>query len=393
MNLFNRGQCKTYHNPVNLSLNVLIVFIFLSLIALKTFAQVQLPFARISEFKNGQVWDSSDYSRYYYNSMDLLIQTNSKKWHAFTQSWLDVMEYHYLYNSNNDRVYEIRLKYDLFQEKWDTTTRITWKYNNKDLLQSVQYEVLENGWNTFSLDSSFYDSSGKLVKKITYWNDGNDLVPLELKEYVYKANLLDSYYRLWRDTINNKWDSISKDQYVYNIPLKVDTLISYLYVNGTGWENNTMDHIKYNGSNNVELEERYTWNKNLSKYERSSKKTVSFYPDQSINIVLYETWNTNQEVYEDYSRTTYKYPIYNSTFDVENNVDIELFPNPASNYILINWNGPLTVTYEIFTIEGKKITSGMINSQIERINVGNWKKGTYLFRLNWDKSVHQIIIE
>ena len=57
---------------------------------------------------------------------------------------------------------------------------------------------------------------------------------------------------------------------------------------------------------------------------------------------------------------------------------LTLFPNPVHNELTLRLNEPLEsgIGYDVYTIDGKIITSGML-SKTKVLNVNNWQSGIY----------------
>jgi PKD repeat protein len=57
--------------------------------------------------------------------------------------------------------------------------------------------------------------------------------------------------------------------------------------------------------------------------------------------------------------------------------EIKLYPNPADAYFTISVTG--TGTYEVVNLQGKSISSGILNNET-RVNTAGWSEGVYLVR-------------
>jgi len=77
-----------------------------------------------------------------------------------------------------------------------------------------------------------------------------------------------------------------------------------------------------------------------------------------------------------------------STTDVENENRVNIYPNPASNSIRVNvgnFNG--TCTYQIYTVDGKKIQSGKFALNNEDIDISSFPSGYFLIQFKDDKGI------
>lgn len=66
--------------------------------------------------------------------------------------------------------------------------------------------------------------------------------------------------------------------------------------------------------------------------------------------------------------------------------EIVIYPNPAKEYISVETDLTEDTQYNIYTISGKLVLSGIVNSQNKSINLPNLSTGLYLFQLE-NKSV------
>lgn len=73
-----------------------------------------------------------------------------------------------------------------------------------------------------------------------------------------------------------------------------------------------------------------------------------------------------------------------TVIDVESNVEISTYPNPTSSILNIHIDGfkPKSLSYKLFNISGKLITSGTVTDKITKINVNHLQTATYLLKVN-----------
>jgi type IX secretion system substrate protein len=65
---------------------------------------------------------------------------------------------------------------------------------------------------------------------------------------------------------------------------------------------------------------------------------------------------------------------------------IDLYPNPVSDYLLINNKNDRSLDYSIYDISGRRINQGIVNGGSEmKIHTSNLKAGIYFLRLENDK--------
>ncbi len=72
--------------------------------------------------------------------------------------------------------------------------------------------------------------------------------------------------------------------------------------------------------------------------------------------------------------------------DVENMMlfnKINIYPNPANNYVNINFNFDDILFYRLIDISGNEIDKGMLNNYVKKINISRLTEGFYLLELNY----------
>jgi hypothetical protein len=71
------------------------------------------------------------------------------------------------------------------------------------------------------------------------------------------------------------------------------------------------------------------------------------------------------------------------------------YPNPANEYILLDKNGLLETMISLYSMDGKKIMSSMVNSKISHLDISQLEPGSYFLRSENQKGVFskKLIIE
>ena len=101
----------------------------------------------------------------------------------------------------------------------------------------------------------------------------------------------------------------------------------------------------------------------------------------------------NVEGYQWYRYTDYKYYVENSSFADLGNAriggekeeellevsKIEVFPNPANDWISFSKKDELKRAIQIFDFTGKLVWEGSLNSSLD-LEVGDWQKGMYILK-------------
>jgi hypothetical protein len=65
--------------------------------------------------------------------------------------------------------------------------------------------------------------------------------------------------------------------------------------------------------------------------------------------------------------------------------DIRIYPNPASNFINIDYPQDLSgATYEILNLKGQKVAEGVLKENVISLNNNNMPAGEYILRIKKD---------
>ena len=141
------------------------------------------------------------------------------------------------------------------------------------------------------------------------------------------------------------------------------------------------------------MEVLYTWDNNTQvKWAK-----IEYKYDANNNRILYVDylWDSESNTWiEGYTR---KYENYYSTLNVsispvyENQSSISVFPNPATDYIVVE--GAAASLLTVFDFSGHVIHKQAITEESESISVSSWNSGTYLIVLQKgsDKTTKKII--
>jgi hypothetical protein len=63
------------------------------------------------------------------------------------------------------------------------------------------------------------------------------------------------------------------------------------------------------------------------------------------------------------------------------NLNVQVFPNPASEKININWTSEEKVVVEIFDALGRTVYTASLNSGINSVDVSAWESGAYTIHI------------
>ena len=80
-----------------------------------------------------------------------------------------------------------------------------------------------------------------------------------------------------------------------------------------------------------------------------------------------------------------------SVEEVENNVtiNVDLYPNPVSNYIILNTEQYEGLQFQLFSVNGKKLNSGTLMNKETKINMKELAKSTYFLKIQLNNQSFQ----
>ena len=129
----------------------------------------------------------------------------------------------------------------------------------------------------------------------------------------------------------------------------------------------TIDHYLYpNGNNNTDVE-FYKVTNGAHEWLQTPTNDISYTP---------EIW----KFFSKYQKTSA------SVNNIENNSNIELFPNPTQDYIILKSKNIIIEGVQIYNYSGQ-LVSGSLNNQNGKINVAQLKNGIYFLKITDSKHI------
>ena len=96
--------------------------------------------------------------------------------------------------------------------------------------------------------------------------------------------------------------------------------------------------------------------------------------------VIEQFWNSNSQMLENISKRQFlDYGDISGLLDVKGATSI--FPNPANNYINVLVKNDVKSTYQIYDVTGKVLNYGLLNSDVNQINISDLPTGFYFIKL------------
>lgn len=288
-----------------------------------------------------QTWVNSDRSVCAYLPDNKLEKKDYFYWDSGIQDWYNNERADYFYDAN-DRLKEIIFSsFNSIDNEWNPQTRLAYFYNTNN-----QVEVfLTSNWNGAWIPSGHteysYDAFGRVILETESWYDSTTKkwIPSFQNEYEYDAygNMISNTFLPW-DLLSSTFIPEDRLAFEYDI----NTLASDLY----------FPHL---------WEAIFIFNSKLTR----------------IRIFEYEGGSWPEIFYGDF----YYSPIITSIARPLK-YDIRIFPNPASDYILVemlqgNIQGELT----LFNVAGQPLLQQKIHSEHTIIPIQYLPSGNYVIEV------------
>lgn len=269
----------------------------------------------------------------------------SFSWDNALSQWIITGKDEKSYDENN----QLLLNYSF---NWDKTL-IKWVLSSK-----VDYE-------------NSYDSKNKLISVIAY---PNTISEKKKYEYTYStAGVLTSilWYR-WKDY---KWQPQNKTEYNYDsVGNLTERIQSYMGNGDTDWTFSAKYEYKYN--NNFSINQLLL----PSDYIFQGEWVVP--SDFNVIHMIISQTHFPYSLIQDFTMRYYYSPLDVTGINVLETLNTTIFPNPATDFLNIQWNGNQSVlNVEVIDITGKKVFAGMIENN-SKLPIQDYLEGLYLVRIS-----------
>ncbi len=373
-----------------------------------------------------QDWDTIPTTRIikHFDDQHNLVQYLDFLWNAETESWMENVQFFYIYNEANQPI-------DVIQQAWqfDGYENYNWinidhgVYGYNELGQQSSYTYQYVGYETNEWEDSwkqefFYDEKGNNIELIeSYWDGGmSEWTPgLSVSnEYDSNNNIIVNPIKYW-DYNSNNWTNAYKNLFEYDSKGNNNLVIVQYWNTDIGdWENLTLQTLIYNETNSIESYDVKLWDSFLSDWFILQRATFQ-YDSNGNNICIIgedydsysNTWTTSWTSYYEYNdknklisdATLYwdsgigYWSFGSKTKDAKINLlaliehklqiiaSLEVFPNPAVEWVNIQ-NSSVIDQIEVYDISGSKILNqdGLGLNKV-RLDLANLRAGVYFLMI------------
>jgi len=358
----------------------------------------------IIETKDRELGNYTWYEGYYvtlsYFDNDSLNEYKLWEWNTNTNNWNSEMSVYILYDENG-------LKLEYYDRAWDNTdeeflsgNKEIYTYDENNFL--ITKEDIDWGWETLVWED---------WKTTTYTNNNLGLCIEQIEVFATNVNYLQIFYtynddnqltneleKLW---YGSSWEDYSRTTYTY---YENELLHEELFERfNDDWENvvkltsiyddnNLLISYESHAYDGVSTLDEYTYNENgdeltyiLSEWidddHWSPFYKVSDFYDENFNQTEY--WSENREIsggaWTNFLKEEYTWNSFQTANLESFNTKINIYPNPASEKILIDYNSNKIFNVEMFTILGKKVKE---LKNTKKIDVSDLKSGIYFMKIS-----------
>jgi hypothetical protein len=308
-------------------------------------------------------------------------------------------------------IHKVHSKWDTLNNKWFNDNKCEYSCDeNGNLDEAIEYhwDIEKNLWIALNKEEYSHNENDNLISQYTsYWDNYNSVWDTTwLIEYEYTTNVdfpaieIDYY---WNDALS-QWDSSNKIISTYDENSNPIVRIKKDWDNiSRQWISDYKNDYSYDVNGNPVLEVYSRWDESTSNWEYIFKNENTYkngckfsdlgFPNMhyyhpyyaenkydipgEVNFYLYinNEWNISDKAtyyYSDNPTTSnYKIPKF----------DLNLYPNPASEFVIIKSDMDLTTAIlEIFDMQGE-IVLNMIVSENKQISIYHLTKGYYIYRI------------
>lgn len=339
---------------------------------------------------NSQSQEWADTSRFYsfdenYNTILFVYKNWDYAINEFNWGFKDV----FTYDDNGIKTNKLEYNLDLGMNAWVNNSFYTFTYDeNENMIQTLveQWDAVENDWVNFRLILFTYDEYDNQTQQLEQnWDVGlNDWANGGLWMDSYNENNLkiEQLFQYW-DFGNDDWLNSSISFYTYDEEWKLTQVFNQQWnIDNEDWVDNYINTYTYNNNESLlHLFSQY-WNDELSQWINSSQSLYHYNEAGIQTQVFSQTWD---ELISEW-KNGWKYDYFWSEHEISNidqtqNATINIYPNPASNKIILSGNIPFENEIVLmFNSIGRLIKTTQLNFQNE-IDISDLQKGIYIIQI------------
>ena len=336
----------------------------------------RLPNGLTDQFQT-DLWDGTqfnyDNTRFFtYDPAGKLISTVNRKWDA-TNGYTDLARESYTYDPDGNRLSESYERPNTSTNQWELERMVTFTYSATDkVLERTNFQYF-NGQSfgsrilyTYDADDREETLTSQIYSNNTWNNQQRDTYLYSDSDNKVDVRFTDS----WSPGLN---DWIPSNRTSYSYQPTVTTIFTEAFSNGT-WSNYSSSTTYYNADNKVTSYQLALYT--ALGLSPNSGYEIDYNADKSLQQFRYYYTDFSTNAYFQSLQIDYDYDTYTGTQSAELEADIQVFPNPATDFLRIQSSDNTgDMTYIICNARGQMLTQGSVKNGSSTIDCHSLASG------------------
>lgn len=268
----------------------------------------------------------------------------------------------FTYNASN--LVQTEMNYTYAVTQWIETQKSEYQYDEENYLTSVITQNNINGWTNDSKVDYTYEYGLLIIETEYEWGENTWVYEVN---HVYEYDFLDRVISITNQEWSNNFQNTEKFVYSYNSDgLLTDIIEQEWEASSNVWNNDDQAVFTYDANNNCIGSTCNEWN---------GSSWVSN-PSESVDITFFYNDMASSMEFENVSTMTVTYTTVNHLGIENNDVNFDIFPNPANNYFKVECEEDIN-SIEVFNVTGQLITKQSSTT----INTADYESGMYLVKV------------
>lgn len=360
------------------------------------------------DYNQGQ-WNTEDRILYTYLDNSLLSEMLYLYWE---EEWIGEEKQNYFYDENNRLSQQSLSYYNEMNSTWEEEILIDFAYGENGLVEEALIKYEDEDGIYYEKAVFNYTEDGEFTEVIMY-EQYEEWYAYSKDTYAVNEELLQfeefRYYWDGESWFNN-FQQIGK----CNGDWQQYESITYLLNEETGeWVNTGKVEFNYDEEGNLSIEQGFAWDTEENAWieysaqgmaynndftfeqlflpidnisDDPSSRFINYFNHMLLNIE-YSYLNMNSNEIELSDKDIYYYSeqnILNVIDDVD--ADLSFYPNPATDFLMIDFEDSKLIEAEIYNIHGSLIKIQTLNSG-DIIQIGDIKPGVYLLKAKSENKI------
>ncbi|NPD45391.1 T9SS type A sorting domain-containing protein [Lentimicrobium sp. S6] len=360
------------------------------------------------DYNQGQ-WNTEDRILYTYLDNSLLSEMLYFYWE---EEWIGEEKQNYFYDENNRLSQQSLSYYNQMNSTWEEEILIDFAYGENGLVEEALIKYEDEDGIYYEKAVFTYAEDGELAELMMY-EQGEEWYAYSKDTYAVNEELLqyEEYGYYWDgESWFNNFQQIGK----CNTEWQQYESLSYFFDEEVNdWVTSNKTEFSYDEQGNLELEYSFAWDVEenswihfstdqmaynndfifeqlLLPFDNISDDASSRFINSFFHMLLnieYSYLNMESNEIELTDKDKYYYSEQN-VLNIMNNQDADLsfYPNPATDFLMIDFEDSKLIEAEIYNIHGSLIKIQTLNSG-DIIQIGDIKPGVYLLKAKSENKI------